>query len=306
VSRTAAVAAGALAVLTSALPHLATAGGSEPPASTEPADTEMVDTESSGTDPSDTESEEPALEGSPAFERRLAEVAFALFLSLDLGVESGSYSCTEPPSLEVGEPIVCFTLIGGERVIIAETEVSASSGVFDFVVVSDYAIDLTDTTSTSTSTTTTSSPTTTALPQPVLITTAPQPNPADQALLAYGEQINANATTFADNLISSAEGFVTEVNEYAWDPDTSTVTLDITLSESWGSDFDVGAWIIVRNLAMEFWNRDSPFRAEGTTIRPSLEIVVNDSRYVSSFDLTVEVADQTIAMTDWVEQARAE
>jgi hypothetical protein len=51
---------------------------------------------------------------------------------------------------------------------------------------------------------------------------------------------------------------------------------------------------------MDLWHRDSPFRAEAATIRPSLEIVVNEARYVSDFTLCLRVADQTIVMDDWV------
>jgi hypothetical protein len=55
---------------------------------------------------------------------------------------------------------------------------------------------------------------------------------------------------------------------------------------------------------MDLWDRDSPFRVSGATIRPSLEITVDDVRYVSDFDLCVQVADQTIAMADWLTESR--
>ena len=122
-------------------------------------------------------------------------------------------------------------------------------------------------------------------------------------LFAYGELINAESEDLVANLISGDDGVV-ESAEYSWDGPSATVILSATLSPTYTNSVDTAAWIIARDRAMDLWNRQSPFRAEGTTIRPSLDITVNDVRYVSDFDLCVQVADQTIAMTDWVAQSR--
>ena len=89
--------------------------------------TVALDSSPPSTDPAtETTSEAPA--GNPEFERKLAELAFALFLGNELDVDAGTYSCTEPASLAVGETITCFTLIGSERVVVAVTELTGISG----------------------------------------------------------------------------------------------------------------------------------------------------------------------------------
>ncbi len=86
--------------------------------------------------------------GSPEFERKLAELAFALFLGNELDVDAGTYSCTEPSSLAVGETITCFTLIGSNRVVVATTELTGTSGVYEFEIISDHPIDPAESTTT--------------------------------------------------------------------------------------------------------------------------------------------------------------
>ena len=126
---------------------------------------------------------------------------------------------------------------------------------------------------------------------------------ADRDLLAYGDLINQDSEELVANLISGDDGVV-ESAEYSWDAATATVILSATLSPTYTNSLDTAAWIIARDRALDLWSRESPFRAEGISIRPSLEVTVNDVRYVSDFDLCVQVADQTIAMTDWVAQSR--
>jgi hypothetical protein len=249
--------------------------------------------------------DQPQLEGTPDFERKLAELAFALYLGTELDIESGRYSCTEPSSLEVGETIVCFTLVGPDRVVVARTELTDMPGVYEFELVSDQLIEpgaATTTSTTSTSSTTTSSTTpaaTTSLPPVFIVTTTAAPTPADTELLAFGDSINAEAQDFVDNLTAGDEDLI-ESATYSWDPAATTVRLEVTFAPSYAYPLDTAAWIFARDRAMDLWNRDSPFRAEGATIRPSLEIVVNDARYVSDFNLCLRVADQTIAIDDWV------
>jgi hypothetical protein len=55
---------------------------------------------------------------------------------------------------------------------------------------------------------------------------------------------------------------------------------------------------------MELWSRESPFRAAGTTVRPRLVVTVDDAEFISDFDLSVELADQTIGMDDWIAASR--
>ncbi len=279
---------------------LAAPGGSPP-------GTEAI---SGTTEPAPGEATEPGIDeqveqaGNPEFERKLAELAFALFLGNELDVDAGTYSCSEPSSLAVGETITCFTLIGSDRVVVAVTELTGTSGVYEFELVSDHQIDTTEvTTTTVPPTSAVSRATTTILPTPIIVTTVAQLSQADRDLLAYGDLINQDSEELVTNLISGDDGVV-ERAEYSWDPETATVKLSATLSPTYTNSLDTAAWIIARDRALDLWSRESPFRAEGISIRPSLEVTVDDVLFVSDYELCVQVADQTIAMTDWIAQSR--
>jgi hypothetical protein len=269
------------------------------PPTTDPGSATTVEAPGDAAAPDPGIGEQVELEGTPEFERKLAELAFALYLGNELDVDAGTYSCTEPLSLVVGETITCFTLIGSERVVVAVTELTGTSGAYEFEIVSDHQVG-----STGAATTTSAvRSSTTTLPTPILVTTSAPLSPADAGLLSFGAQINANSADLVDNLISGGDGIV-ESAEYSWDGQSATVVLEATLSPTYTNGLDTAAWIIARDRAMDLWDRDSPFRVSGATIRPSLEITVDDVRYVSDFDLCVQVADQTIAMADWLTESR--
>jgi hypothetical protein len=272
------------------------------PPSTEPV-SESTAEAADAAEPAPGVAEQPQLEGTPDFERKLAELAFALFLGTELDIESGTYSCTAPSNLEVGATIVCFTLIGTDRVVVALTELTEVPGVYEFELVSDHQIGAAESTTTSTSTTSTTSTTAPSLPSVFLVTTTAAPTAADTELLAFGDSINAGAQDFVDNLTAGDEDLI-ETAAYSWDPATATVRLAVTFAPSYSYPLDTAAWIFARDRAMDLWSRGGAFRAEDATIRPGLEIVVNDSRYVSDFDLCLRVADQTIAIDDWIRASR--
>jgi hypothetical protein len=260
----------------------ATAAEAAPP-STEPTDADSAD--------------------SPEFERKLAELAFALYLGNELDVEAGSYSCTEPPALEPGESITCFTLTDSDRVVVARTELTGTSGVYEFELVSDHAISPADTSPTTTTTTTTPG-TTTTLPTPVLITTPTPLSVADAAVLAFGASVNEDSEAFVDNLVNGDDALV-ESADYHWDPATATVVLSVTLEPTLSQSTDLAAWVIARDRAVALWGPDTPFRAAGATIEPSLDVIVNGVAYRSDFDLSVQLAEETIEMADWLAASRA-
>ena len=141
---------------------------------------------------------------------------------------------------------------------------------------------------------------TTAPPTSVPIANA---NLSDAAILSYGEELNRAAAGFKDDVLGLTEGTITEVITYGWDAATATVTLDVTLDPAQDFDPDLVAWILVQVLKFH-WARGEPFRLDGATLRPRLVLVVSATQYMSDFDLTVRVADQLIANTDWVAAAR--
>jgi hypothetical protein len=193
-------------------------------------------------------------------------------------------------------------LIGGERVIVAESELSGTPGVYEFVLVSDHRITAADTTPTTTLPATTAPRATTSLPTPVLVTTTVPLSEADRRLLAYGEQINADADEFVDTLVGDTDSVISSA-EYSWDAATTTVALTVTLSSSFQRSDSTMAWILSQDRAMELWSRDSPFRAAEATLRPQLVVTVDGVEFVSEFDLCVQLVDQTIAMDDWIAES---
>jgi hypothetical protein len=272
------------------------APASSPPTS-EPSSGTTDEPPSDAAVPAPGTGEQVEVEGSPEFERKLAELAFALYLGNELDVEPGSSSCTEPSSLDVGESITCFTLIGSERVIVARTELSGTSGVYDFELVSDHQVTSADTTPAASSTTGPSS--TTTLPTPVIVTTTGPLTSADRELLAHGEQINEDADALVATLLGEEDSVIASA-EYSWDATTTTVVLTVTLGPTYENSASTMAWILSRDRAMDLWDRATPFRAETATIRPGLVVTVDGTRFVSDFDLCVQLADQTIAMRDWI------
>jgi hypothetical protein len=215
-----------------------------------------------------------------------------MFVTLELEVDPGEFTCSAP-DIE-GEDndidIMCFALIDGTRVIIATTTSSDGTGVYDWVVVSDHPLNA------GAPTTSTTAPST-SVPA--------NANLSDAAILSYGEELNRAAAGFKDDILGLTEGTITEVITYGWDAATATVTLDVTLDPAEDSDPDLVAWILVQVLKFH-WARGESFRLDGATLRPRLVLVVSATRYISDFDLTVRVADQIIANTDWVAAARQE
>jgi hypothetical protein len=125
-----------------------------------------------------------------------------------------------------------------------------------------------------------------------------RPRPAthgDQGLhgcrAGIGRRGHATLLGEEDSVIASAE--------YSWDAATTTVVLTVTLAPTYENSAGTMAWILSRDRAMDLWDRATPFRAEAATIRPGLVVTVDGTRFVSGFDLCVQLADQTIVMREW-------
>lgn len=208
--------------------------------------------------------------GSTTFERQLAEISFATFVAVELKLDLGEYACTEPESTDQAAIIVCFTIIDGERVIVAQTNASNGTGRHEFQLTSDHEVgDL---------------------------------SPADSAVLAHGESINTTADGFIDDY-QAAEPRITDIGTFHFDPETVVLTLDITLADDVDFTPDVVAWVNTRQFAMVHWAPESPFRTEGATLRPGFTIVVDGNEYVSDFSLMVDVASESISQQRWLDIA---
>jgi hypothetical protein len=253
--------------------------GSEPPDSTEPTEaSEPTNAAAPGAQEPDGPAEVPAAPplnpgigvGTTAFERQLAEVSFATFVTVDLGLEAGQYACTQPRSVEPPTPIQCFTIIDEERVVVAQTEASNGTGRYQFQVVSNQEVGAR--------------------------------SEEDAAVLAHGEEINAAADEFREQY-EAADPRITSIDTFRFDADTVILTLDLTLADDAGFPPDVVAWVNTRNFARAHWATDAGFRTEGATLRPGFTIVVNGNAFVSDFSLMVEVADEDISQDNWRELA---
>lgn len=240
--------------------------------------------------------------GDTSFERQLAEWSFGTFLAIDVGVDPGTFTCTEPSTMEVGESVTCFAIVADERVIVATTTASGASGIFEFSVIGDYLVaDEPAPTVPNEVTTTPVSPST----QPLTPTTFSRADTteANVAVLLQGDSINQIAPNEIAAMLNASDGSVIAVNAWRWNGASGTFTVDFTLNPASDIDPDVAAWIAATNLSMH-WGRGQAFREPAATIRPILLIVVSGRRYESSWDLTAQVADQTVGREDWLAAAR--
>jgi hypothetical protein len=270
------VVAASVAAATAALIALVAGPASAvPPDSTEPAP------EAEESDASEEPGTNSALPGAPplspgiavgttAFERQLAEISFATFIAIELGLDAGNYACTEPRSVEPPTPIQCFTIIDDERVIVAQTEASNGTGRHQFQIVSDQQV--------------------------------AELSAADQAVLDLGQEINDAADQFVDQYLA-ADPRITEIGTFRFDPETVVLTLDMTLAPDVEFTPDVVAWVNTREFARVHWSPDSPFRDEDATLRPGFTIVVNGNEFVSDYSLMTDVADEDISQESWLEVA---
>lgn len=227
-------------------------------------------------------------------ERRLAEFSFAIFVTLEFDTDPGAFTCAGPDLESDTDAITCFAHTAGGRVIIATTVSSDGTGVFDWDVVSDHSVHGDP-----------SVTTTTELPPPPTSEGDIEPvNDADASILSYGEELNQSSDDAAADFIEFSEGSIRAVNGFTWDPETATVTLDVTLNPTMVIDHDSAAWILVQAVKVH-WLRTEPFRLDGATLHPSFVLVIGGTRYESDFDLMVQVADQLISREDWAAAARS-
>ena len=228
-------------------------------------------------------------------ERRLAEFSFAMFVTLEFDIDPGAFTCAGPDPDGESDTITCFALTDEGRVIIATTTSSDGTGVFDWDLVSDQTVG-----GDPSVTTTTELP-----PPPTSEGGAALANDADAAILSYGEELNQAADATAADFVEYSEGSIRGVNNFTWDPNTATLTLDVTLNPTMVIDHDRAAWVLVQAVKVH-WIRTEPFRLDGATLRPAFVLVIGGTRYVSDFDLMVQVADQLISREGWATAAQQE
>lgn len=240
-------------------------------------------------------------DGDTSFEQQLAQWSFGTFLAIDLGVDPGTFTCTEPESMDSHESVTCFALTGDDRVVVARSSISGGSGVFDFTVIDDYLASDVPLGSVPVDIATTTSPTTS--PQPTTTYPREDVTQANVAVLLQGDSINEIAQNEIASMINASDGSVIAVNAWRWDAASGRFTVDFTLNPVSGIEPDVAAWIAATNLSVH-WGLGQAFREPAATIRPILLVIVDGHRYESDWDLMTQVADLTIGQDDWLAAAR--
>jgi hypothetical protein len=97
-----------------------------------------------------------------------------------------------------------------------------------------------------------------------------------------------------------------DVLDFTVDEATKTATLVIAVSSGYnGIEYrDEVAWDIVRPLST-FWDRiDGPFRNDAGTIRTGMNLMVDTTNYIVSWDLLNGIADMRVTSTDFLNQSR--
>lgn len=249
-----------------------------------------------GTDPDD---------GDPSLERKLAELSFGIFLTVDLGAQPDVFTCTEPTTARRDETVTCFGLIDGTRIVIATTTSSGATGAFDFEVIADYGIvdpSGVPPVDADPAVTTVGGPTAAVESVPPTYSVDDR-NQANVAILLYGDEVAASAASEIAAIVEATDGAVTAVNAWAWDAASATFTVDINIDPNAAVTADDAAWAVVTELGVH-WRTGQPFRNEAASIKPNLVIVVSGRRFVSNWDLMAQVADGDLTRDKWLVAAQ--
>lgn len=97
-----------------------------------------------------------------------------------------------------------------------------------------------------------------------------------------------------------ADTAVIAVESVQWQPEVSTLSVDITVVDPGATELSDIAWLITDMLASA-WETGTPARAADVARQPRLEVSVDGVIYGTPFEVMVGVADYDIDSTAWLE-----
>ena len=92
---------------------------------------------------------------------------------------------------------------------------------------------------------------------------------------------------------------ITDVCDLTFDETTGTLGIHVTTNVTTPDERDGAAFAVTDTIAY-LWEAGTPFRQEGATIQPRLEVFVDDTLYSTPYPVMVQVADYKIGYAEWL------
>ena len=227
----------------------------------------------------------------------LAEAQFQLFLVTADFVPS-DITCTRPPLRDETGELLCYALIS-DRVTVAAIATTDSPGVYTFVPLNKVdPADVSDNPADGGE----------ISPQPPQSPDEPTPtepgsvdsqNATDEAILASIDTAVADAQGLG-RVLTENNASIASVDLVAYHAPTSTVQVMVT-TDATDPGIRDGVAFFVTDVMAYLWMESEPTREADATIRPRLEVTVDDVIYGTPFEVMVEVADYTMTQDEWLE-----
>ncbi len=226
-------------------------------------------------------------EGSKASE--LAEAQFRVFLLTTTDLEPTDVTCTNPPPRDPQGDVLCFALVT-DRDSVAAIATLTAPGQYTFTPINK--VDVTGQLDAPASPQVPTVEEPQAPPAPGTLTTA------DEAVITSIENAIANGEGLA-TVLRQRSTEITDVSDLTFDETTGTLGIHVTTNVTSPDDRDTVAFAVTDTIAY-LWEAGTPFRAEGATIQPRLEVFVDDTLYSTPYPVMVQVADYEIGYAEWL------
>ena len=224
-------------------------------------------------------------EGSKASE--LAEAQFRVYLLTSTDLEPSDVTCTLPPTPDPSGAMLCFALVN-DRDTVAAIATLSGPGQYTFTPINK--LDTADEVVGSS----TAGPTTTTQQT----TSAGASTDVDAAIVASIDTAIGSIDQLSA-VLRQRNPSITEVGDLTFDAPTGTVAISVTTDVTTQDERDVAAFDVTDTVAY-LWEAGTPFRQDGATIQPRLEVTVDGTMYSTPYDVMVDVADYTIGYADWL------
>ena len=228
-------------------------------------------------------------EGSKA--SQLAEAQFRVYLLTSTDLEPSDVTCTLPPTPDPSGAMLCFALVN-DRDTVAAIATLSGPGQYTFTPINK--LDTTDEVIGSS----TAGPTTTADDDRQQTPSAGASTDVDAAIVASIDTAIGSIDQLSA-VLRQRNPSITEVSDLTFDAPTGTVAVSVTTDVTTQDERDVAAFDVTDTVAY-LWEAGTPFRQDGATIQPRLEVTVDGTMYSTPYDVMVDVADYTIGYADWL------
>jgi len=217
----------------------------------------------------------------------LAEAQFRAYLLANTTLHPTDVSCAQPPTQDPDGEMLCFALLD-DRETVAALATLVSPGVYEFTAVTKSASPVPGS----------ATPATPAAPDTAVTPDAPAASPDDVVLDAIASVTGPDVGDLTQTLLDfNVE--LTSIDSITFDEPTGTLQVRATSSATTTAEHDWLGWRITDTMAF-LWESSGPLRAEGVTLQPRLEVIVDDALYGTPFPVMIDVADYQIDFEGWL------